>query len=703
MKTFFKSTKGKIIAGASGAAVVGAIITIVIILNSGFRTILVQAFNGAVTVTNEANTLNAFEGQKLKDGDEVDVPSKGDLTLLVDSDKYIYAEENAHFLIEAKGTSDNAKTNIKQSAGTVLYRIDNKLKDSESYTVHTSNASLSVRGTVYRVSCDFIDGYSYTKVEVFEGSVYVEAIMENGDSTNQSRILNAGEMCIIHSTPDMSEFMLDEENNVVRLIEYDALPKETALKLGTIIDDGRELSITKELLYDVVEITEHEFIYSDKSIDPTCTLDGSLVEVCTICGMERTTIIEADIDEVHEYEYVEVEATCDSDGYTIKICKDCGEEVERIKTDTATPHHYGEWSVTKEATATEDGFKESICTDCGEKRIEVIKKTGNNIKKDNKNNNLSNQNSVSDNNTASQNTINDTAKKPDNTNKKASNNLNTNTSNDIDNNTSSNDSSSSSSDDDDDDDTSSNPCASGHSGTIIDRVAVTCQNDGYVKYKCSNCSEVWTVTTDPKVACAADFTRPGRTAISETCLTPRETIYPCKYNCGKNVQAVNPDHPALNPSGHTPAVDAYGYSMLYHDATSHYNQCSVCNEKLNEEGHDYTYNVVDNGDGTHSQECSCGEKNTSAPHSFSWVSYYGGKHQHVCSVCSADNGQATDHNFTSAIRSGVLLPDGSKTVDILGCNECGCSHSYRDTDGSIITADDGTFHCFSCGAEIKPY
>lgn len=171
LKTFLKSTKGKIIAGISAAGVVGAAIIVASLLsNKGYRTIVVSDLNGDVKVTNNSDIFSAFVGQKLDDGDEVGVPLEADMTLFIDQDKYIYAEEESHFWIEAKGKAGDTRTFIRQADGTNLYRIDNKLNESEYYNVETSNASLSVRGTVFRVSCKMgTDGYQYTIVEVFEG------------------------------------------------------------------------------------------------------------------------------------------------------------------------------------------------------------------------------------------------------------------------------------------------------------------------------------------------------------------------------------------------------------------------------------------------------------------------------------------------------------------------------------------------------
>lgn len=331
MKAFFGSLKGKIIAGVALAGVVVAVVIAVVLSKQGYRTIVVKEMNGAVTVVNDSKSTSAFLGQKLVDGDEVSVATSADLTLLLDSDKYIYAEENSHFWIEAKGKKEKTRTVIRQDAGTNLYEIENKLTDSEYYNVNTSNATLSVRGTVFRVECKTEGADTYTIVEVFEGEVYVEAIMQDGTSTGDSRILKAGDMAVIHSNNTISEFLISDNGDVINVIEYGKLPQATAYVLGNIIDKGRTLSITKELLFDVVGITDHRFVST-----------GEVVEV-----------------------------SCTEDGYTIYKCEICDEEVKE-EIVPAKKHKYGEWVIEKEPTKKEKGKRVATCEVCGYELIEEI-------------------------------------------------------------------------------------------------------------------------------------------------------------------------------------------------------------------------------------------------------------------------------------------------------------------------------------------
>lgn len=208
MKNFLSSTKGKIIAGAITLAVIAAAVITVILLNTGYRNIRVEDLNGTSKVTSGTGVIDAFKGQNLKSGDKVAVGEKSDLTLALDSDKHVYAKELTKFRIEAFGVSGkDSRIVIRLEKGSILNEIDNKLLPSESYVVESTNASMSVRGTVFSVSVFFdAEGLCHTVVEVSEG--VVEVVDKQGKMP--VRTLNAGEKTEVVSR-------VEEENNEIQL------------------------------------------------------------------------------------------------------------------------------------------------------------------------------------------------------------------------------------------------------------------------------------------------------------------------------------------------------------------------------------------------------------------------------------------------------------------------------------------------------
>lgn len=169
MKSFLSSTKGKIISAAVTAGLVSSVITAIIFISLGYRTIAVKAFNGVTQIVNGNKENTAYEGLHLKSGDDVSVKEESDLTLSLDEDKFVYAEPNTHFWIEAAGKVNDTKTKIHMDEGSNLFRIDNKLNDDEYFDVETPNSTMSVRGTVFRVVC-YIDenGETITVLEVWK-------------------------------------------------------------------------------------------------------------------------------------------------------------------------------------------------------------------------------------------------------------------------------------------------------------------------------------------------------------------------------------------------------------------------------------------------------------------------------------------------------------------------------------------------------
>ncbi|MCI7691171.1 MAG: leucine-rich repeat protein [Oscillospiraceae bacterium] len=190
MKNFLSTTKGKIIAGAVTLAVIAGVIVLIILLNTGYRNIRVADLTGTSRVTSMLSVSDAYKGQNLVSGDNVEVFEKSSLTLALDSDKHVVASELTKFSVEAFGAEGkDARTIIHLETGTISNQIDNKLLPSESYVVESPNASMSVRGTVFSVNVFFDNaGLCHTTVEVKEGTVELAE-----KDTGKVKTLNAGQ------------------------------------------------------------------------------------------------------------------------------------------------------------------------------------------------------------------------------------------------------------------------------------------------------------------------------------------------------------------------------------------------------------------------------------------------------------------------------------------------------------------------------
>ena len=126
IKSFFGSTKGKVITIGGVAVVAVGIIVAVLLQGDGYRSILVKDVKGTVDVVGEKNNGQAYAGQRLYSGDDVTVNAQSELTMCMDNDKYVYADENTHFRLEASSTKESSKIKIVMDKGSELNVLNAK-------------------------------------------------------------------------------------------------------------------------------------------------------------------------------------------------------------------------------------------------------------------------------------------------------------------------------------------------------------------------------------------------------------------------------------------------------------------------------------------------------------------------------------------------------------------------------------------------
>ena len=183
-----KNKKIPVLIGVAVLIIVAIIIMIMAATNKGHRVIKVESFSGEVALERDASQKDIFEDMNLKTGDTITTGADGLIGLLVDTDKNIAAIENTCFAIVSEGDEKEGALKIELKYGTSLIEIENKLPDGSSFEVKTSNASLSVRGTIFEVT--YIPEARTTILKVTEGIV-------QADTNVESKMVNAGEMAII--------------------------------------------------------------------------------------------------------------------------------------------------------------------------------------------------------------------------------------------------------------------------------------------------------------------------------------------------------------------------------------------------------------------------------------------------------------------------------------------------------------------------
>lgn len=236
--------KGPLIGAIAGVAVVILAVVVILLLNrkeAVYRIIKVFELDGKSTVTRQdIGDLDAYDNMVLESGDQVYVDT-GSLTLKMDEDKYVYAEEKTRFQLEAAGTSENSKTRIRLEEGILTNEIQNKLSDESSYEVNTPNSTMSVRGTIYMVDVYEENGIRYTKVSVFEGAVAAKLIYADGSVSDQEKLVEKGKEVLIYDDNSGTDYVGEPSD-----IDYSALPQGVIAFLLEKANAGYDIGIPAE-------------------------------------------------------------------------------------------------------------------------------------------------------------------------------------------------------------------------------------------------------------------------------------------------------------------------------------------------------------------------------------------------------------------------------------------------------------------------
>ena len=146
---------------------------------------------------------------------------------------------------------------------------------------------------------------------------------------------------------------------------------EAGLTEGKVCSACGEVFIAQE----TVPATGHSWDKGRVTTKPTCTKDGVMTFVCTVCKETMTEAIEAT---GHTERVIPEEpATCTETGLTEGVeCSVCGETLVAQEIIDATGHSWDEGKVTTEPTCTEAGVETFTCTACGETRTEAVDPTG---------------------------------------------------------------------------------------------------------------------------------------------------------------------------------------------------------------------------------------------------------------------------------------------------------------------------------------
>ena len=238
-------SKLKYILPIGGVLIVAvAILLVVLLKEESYRVIQVSNVEGHVGVQRvDIGDLDAYAGMMLQSEDDVSVDAESYLYMKLDEDKYVMVEPGSNLKLYATGNSADSKTSIRLEAGAVVNRLDRKLSEESVYEISTPNATMAVRGTVFRVEVVIAaDGSLETHVSVYEGEVACQMIQPDGTVGDEIVFVTNDEKVIIRSE-ETETFLVSEEPEAV---EYDELTKKILEFILKSIDENEDHGVTEE-------------------------------------------------------------------------------------------------------------------------------------------------------------------------------------------------------------------------------------------------------------------------------------------------------------------------------------------------------------------------------------------------------------------------------------------------------------------------
>ena len=252
-----------------------AAVLILLLGNEKYRTIQVYDIEGAAEVERTpVGLLDAYTGMMLQSEDYVTVETESYLYLKLDEDKYVMLEPGTRVRLEAKGNSADSKTAIYLETGAIVSRLDNELSKGSSYEVITSNSTMAVRGTIFRIEVSTKEEGqpAQTQVFVFEGKVDSKLVQPDGTISETAVRVTRNTTVTIQTSEEITEYVGEPET-----VEYKELDTETLEFLIDAIEEREaatgensgeeqgeeETDIPKEVLETIKELIEQRDAVSE--------------------------------------------------------------------------------------------------------------------------------------------------------------------------------------------------------------------------------------------------------------------------------------------------------------------------------------------------------------------------------------------------------------------------------------------------------
>lgn len=222
------------------AAVAVIVVAAIILLSNkeeSYRSIMVYDVEGSAVIERvSVGTMDAAENLYLESGDRVSVAADSGMRMKLDNDKYVMAEAETIFSVEAEGTDADSRTKICLEQGAITNEIQNPLSEGSQFETSTPNSVMAVRGTIYRVELctdeNTDNEETITKLCCFQGQVGTKPILPDG-SFGEEVMVPAGSELTVYQDGTVSE---------IRDIAYDELSPQAVVNLLTMMENGQEMT-----------------------------------------------------------------------------------------------------------------------------------------------------------------------------------------------------------------------------------------------------------------------------------------------------------------------------------------------------------------------------------------------------------------------------------------------------------------------------
>lgn len=221
-----------IICAAAAAVLIAAAVTALFLFrdDEAFRSIMVYELEGSAVIDRaKIGTIDAAENLYLESGDRVSVAQKSMMRMKLDDDKYVTAEADTVFALEAEGDGGNSRTRIRLEQGAVTNEIQKPLGGGDLYETTTPNSVMAVRGTIYRAEL-YDDGAGGQDMRLccFDGTVAAKPVLPDG-TYGEEVLVHAGSEVTVYSDGTMTD---------VKEIDFESLPEQSLETLSGLMESG---------------------------------------------------------------------------------------------------------------------------------------------------------------------------------------------------------------------------------------------------------------------------------------------------------------------------------------------------------------------------------------------------------------------------------------------------------------------------------